>query len=67
MPHGTIAAALDCSLSGQHNLDPVTMLAERAARMVELFDEMATEARQKRNAGYDELNARLRAMRGEEG
>jgi hypothetical protein len=66
LPHGTIAAALDCSLSGQHHLDPVTMLDERAARMIELFDDLAAEARQKRNAGYDKLNARLRAMRGEE-
>lgn len=64
---GTIAAALDQCLSGQKGPNPVAMLDERAARLVQLLAEAQADAQQARKAGYDKLRTRLRAMHDERG
>jgi hypothetical protein len=62
----TVAAGLDCILSGQAGPDLLTMLDERSERMVTLFNEAGEETGAARTEGYADLEARLRKMRGEQ-
>ena len=66
LPHGTIAATIDLMLSRQSGPDLVGMLDERAARLVALLAAHETAEQARRNAGYTDLEARLKAMRGSE-
>ncbi len=60
---GTLAAALDRSLSGQEDPDILTLFDQRASRLVSLLEAAERDAQRLRAAGYAQLQARLASMR----
>lgn len=62
-PTETVASALDRCLTGHGPGDPVALLDERTAHLVELLADAQDDAKRSRAAGYKNLATRLRAMR----